>query len=450
MRSSGIVAAGLLFVIALAACGEDKPFADAAVGSDADEIDAAELIPDALPAGQVTVTTHSRCCVTLPGPLAGVDVFVVGPDGTIGDTAVTGADGTAVVDVVTGDSVTAAYPRSNGADLATVVGVEPGDSLTFGDKFRLPDGLAVTTTFSWPAAGSTYRLFAPCGSTLTAATSVVDSNNFACGKLVTDYLVIAEDSKGIATNWGMFEDVMLVDSGDETLAAWSPAGTLDVTVSGLPSEVTFAAITSTLVVDGRNTFEHAQSGVVTSGATLLASVWPTGAGDRIASVVRLDRSGFGSQEVHDTAGPSTTARPLTPTLLPWVTEAIGNATLGTATWLQTAMTGYDGAVLQISWRRAPVAGLFGGSNDDTFSWTIVLPPGISEVEFPPVPAALASSAPGAADSIVVEVSLLDLSGVDGYAAFRARPEWVLDCPQCAHASGELTAPTVQARSIDAN
>src|SRR5688500_1219063 len=141
MRNHGKVAgASLMFVVAAACGGDDPTFSDAAVHDGA--LDDAALDgstpPDAVPTGPITVTTHARENTSTPGPSAGIEVYVITADGTLADTATTAADGTATVDVTFGDSVTAVYPASNGADLITVVQVEPGDSLTFGDQFTGP------------------------------------------------------------------------------------------------------------------------------------------------------------------------------------------------------------------------------------------------------------------------------------------------------------------------
>ncbi|MCX5744376.1 MAG: hypothetical protein NT062_17950, partial [Proteobacteria bacterium] len=164
MRGSGLCSA--LFI--LVGCSDD-PIKHLPDGPPA--IDAPIGAPDA-PSAAVTVTTLARCCTELPGtPQAAVPVAVIQPDGSLGEMAVTGADGKVTFhDVRSGATITAFYPENATFETTyvTMAGVKPGDDLTFGDHYYQPPlttGTPGTATLSYPAFANAvhYQMYTTCG-----------------------------------------------------------------------------------------------------------------------------------------------------------------------------------------------------------------------------------------------------------------------------------------------
>src|SRR5688572_19112112 len=119
-----------------------------------------------LPSGAVTVTTYGGFSEA-PGPKAGVELFAIDPDGTA-RTATTDAYGEAELTVVAGGSVVAMYPDQGEfgqLEIHAVLGVEPDDSIAFGDSDPLDRGAIegqLSIAIPALAGAASYSVTTPC------------------------------------------------------------------------------------------------------------------------------------------------------------------------------------------------------------------------------------------------------------------------------------------------
>src|SRR5512140_524929 len=111
-RFPGVAAA--VFACAVG-CGKTTALSDAPGAIDGSSIDANTTV-DAIPVGDVTVTTHSRCCTEPNGTLeANVPVFSVQPGGAAGPMGMTDATGkVTLTGVLTGAAITEVYTIPTG------------------------------------------------------------------------------------------------------------------------------------------------------------------------------------------------------------------------------------------------------------------------------------------------------------------------------------------------
>ncbi|MCA9675306.1 MAG: hypothetical protein KC464_09750 [Myxococcales bacterium] len=419
----------LLAIAALscAACGEVQQFADA--GGDDTTIDAStapDAAPDAVQQGSVSVTTLTRCCNDMPDqPKPGVDVFVTGPDGAPGDRGQSNAAGQLTLDVTAGDSVTGLYLMApNGNELITYMGVKPGDSFTFGEKFSTAQGNPIGDfTVSWPNLGAninSYSIRYPCGGTGTGNTTLqaTFTEYDSCHVSPMDILFMAYDTNGTLVRWGLLNDVNFVAGGSAALGAWQSPGSIQLSVSGLPSVVTQVQIQAQGMLNGGNSsFYASASGAPVNGGLSQTQPWTTG-GDGIMAIALLGRNGnFGFQEfIKSLPATSTTVSFASPPLLPWLGQTVTNSASGQVDWIQDGELGpgdADATVFILSWN----------DGNTTHRWNVVAPPGIRELRLPRLPAQLAQYAPPSGVNINVNGGILQLSADDGYDDFRARPEW---------------------------
>lgn len=425
----------LSLLLLLGACGEVASFTDAGNTGD-DTIDAATT-PDATSVGPVTVTALTRCCTNPNDPVQGVEVISVDPDGNGRDRAQTSVQGQATVDVERGGSVTVIYPNTgNSHYLVTIAAVDPGDDLTFGDRFTESTGNPPTTMrVTWPAqAGISYfYVYTNCGGfyvPVGTSTETVVSQYEYCVAATTDFIIVAYDVNGV-NRFARMDNV-----------AWNPAAvasfpsvastptTFTVAMGGLGPEITSASIEA-YPINGTVTLPGAYAGGAPTGGMVTGQGSWIGAPDGALGYYYLYRDGnfgsqYGSQRIP--ANP-TEFRINTATTLPWVSRDIAaNAAARVVTWIQVGDTPYDHARVELDWYRSlPV---FGTGGTIYYDWDIYLPPGITTLEFPAMPAALEQHAPPPDFNFYPSVRLTESEAYDGWAAVKAAPEWDLECPNC--------------------
>ncbi|MDX2089043.1 MAG: hypothetical protein SFX73_14395 [Kofleriaceae bacterium] len=411
--------ASSLFAVA-AGCGDDGGF----VPPDAPPtIDDAPMV-DARPSGPVTVTTKVRCCTLTPGTVqAGVTVAVVQPDGTLGETGVSDAAGqVSFTNVQLGASITAIYPEDADAntDISTIVGVKPGDSLTFGENYYQPQpagqGSKSSVTVTWPDTYNYYQVWAgACGSWGTYGGTAAFERKPGCDSATTPVVVVARDN-----NWDYVATAYLpaADFTGSTVnvESWTPNRTdFAVSISGVeaPMEVDFESVAA---------YPHAHVGIYNSGAeptngTVSANLTVSATAVATKTFAYLWRGQLeGRQEVYS-GGVSPLA--LTAPTLPWLSAAIVNIKTGKAGWFQTDGNA-DGAVFYLNWQHYDE----GADLWRDYEWNLVLPPGLTELELESPVTALAALLPDLVDDVdSPEVRLVDLSSTADYDAFRQLPEW---------------------------
>jgi hypothetical protein len=410
-----------LALFGLAACGSvSAPATPDAITPDVVTIDA--------PApGPVTVTTQTRFTGGLPPgtALGNVAVVAVRPDGMLADMQVTdGTSGMATLNAYDGDSVTALYPHMTdaGADLTTFMGVKHGDSLTFGLKFGVSgtNNSIGTMTITWPAiANAGYDVFTSCQSAgVGGATSFADVEYQLCHHEPMDVVVNAYDqTSGLITQSGTIPAVAFADGSTTALAQWHPGTTTKTLgLTGLPTEVTQVNMVVQEMVNDRVFFGFGYSGAPSNGQyTSPTFQWP-GQGTREWVRSTLSRTGpwyqmYIMDNVAPTTAPYTSAAPALP---PWMTSnTIASGPAQMAAWFPVGDGPQKGTVLRVSWSH----------NGAPYVWTFIVPPGVTAINFPKLPDAIAMNAPHPEDTASVQfVRTFDIPELASYDDVRKLPE----------------------------
>ena len=428
----------LLLVLA-AGCGSVKGMAtpDAAKSADANTVDADE-------SGMLSVVTQTRG----PGG-AGVgsaqgmvDVVSLAGDGTLEDMVQTDATGHAMVKAYPGGTVTAIYRHTTdmGADLATFMGVKPGDNLTFGSYWTSNDNTNLgTMNLSWPAfPGATfYEVSTPCifeQGFPSTTTGNPFSEQTSCHHDPMGVVTAAFNGSGLAALG--FSLVNFQSGGSSGLAGWqtvSNATNVTANISGLPPEVTSVGFQMEAVANGgRPIFIEGSNGQATGGAATLTVPWAS-IGDRAFSEVFLSRPGqYASIVVMDSLNASARGTTVAaPQLPPWITARIGSAAARMAVWIPVGPATHDGNVALINWSHTNMG------TTSSYSWTFITPPDTTAITFPTLPSQFDDTQPHPEDPSGFQVHLLELPSVNGYDELRKQPEAVIACPSCAVASSVI-------------
>lgn len=438
-RFAGV--ASVLFTCAVG-CGSDERFTDAGVAPDSERADADTTPdpdagpPDAGPPTTVHVTTYAYCCDDAPGtPAPGVSVFVIAPDGSAGDAGVTDAAGELTLDdVAPGSSVTAIYDLASTEQKVTFVAVEPGDDLTFGERYYQADagGADGTMTVTYPAIANPtgYSVVHRCGSDSAAGTAltITITQSAGCQTPTSDLLLLAYDASGLV-DVGWIEDAAYTSGAAATLPAWTAFSEDNFTVdaTGIPATAPITGTRAQVHYDelgdrGLYTLLTPEGGTIALTTTLT----PFGARTWTSNELLYDTQ-VGSHATYRAGAADATAATLSNPTTPLVGQLAINTTLGTVTWPQAAGA-YDGAYARLRWN----------NNEGTYgdAWDVIFPPGVTSVQWDAVPAAVEAHFPDAAATIDAELTLIDLSSATSYDQLRALPAWQLACPQCAVAEGD--------------
>ena len=425
----------ILACLLLAACGEVHGFTDAGgTGDDTQDADTT----DALAAGAVDVTVLSRCCIRMGEPVPDAEVVSVDADGTPRDRAQTGAAGTATIEVGRGGSVTVVYPRGtdNQVHLVTIAAVEPGDSLTFGERFSDGTGASLgSMRVTWPAAAniSNWNLYTNCGGwgyPATATDGLIYRYDYASCEATTDVVLVGYDTTvGAWARHGTLLDVAFVDGGVLGFSGTQLQTTsVRFEVSGLPPEIDYVYAAANPVL-GETWLPGASIGGSPTGGSLSDTRQIAPVGDGMLVSVDLDRSGdLGYQYTRSRVPTGTTDLTWAPPrILPWVGPSAGSPAARTLTWIQLGDEPYDLAFLDLYWYDSTP--LFGGVGT-SYYWQLYVPPGIDKLVYPELPPELAAFLPPDDAFIAPYVQLIESDLYDGFAEARTHPEWDLRCPSC--------------------
>lgn len=386
---------------------------------------------DAPAPGPVSVLTQTRFPSGPPPftPLGNISVFAIRPDGTLADMQTTDATaGTATVQAYDGDSVTALYPHMGdaGADLTTFMGVKHGDSLTFGLRFS--PNIAATTlgqmTITMPAiANSNYYIYTPCGGYGLGTTNsgTITEYNY-CHKDPFDIMVVARDaSTGTLTQSGVISDVTFASGGSASLTTWHPATTTKLMqVTGLPADVTNVSMYDYDVLDDTyvvfaNSFGGAPSN---NQYTTPTYQWP-GTGTREWVRTQMNRQGaWTTMFIYDNVTPTTQSYTLAaPQLPPWITsQYVVSAGAQMAAWFPVGDGPSKVTVARFTWTHSSAP----------YSWTFVLPPGMTAVNFPKLPDSASMNAPHPEDVANVNfIRTYEIPELASYEDVKKLPESTL-------------------------
>jgi hypothetical protein len=411
----------------------------------------ADAGPDADLSGDANVVTQSALFGTAFGAkIASIDLVSMLPNNQVLATGQTDANGAATIKVYPGGSVTAIYKHTVdlGADLITFAGVKPGDTLTFGNRQPSTSGqtsnVLGTVNYSWPALGGTsfFEVFSSCTGTSvgSAATTFAGPESSLCHKEPMDALFGAFNASGVLTSFGFRSNVAFSDGVAIALGGWSPAQTGAIAISGLPIEVNSVSGAFRTILDSNNeiSMTGGYNGTPTGGAFSASFPWhPTG--ERTVGQLFLNRPGFSGLRVYDSFSSNTLTQTVaSPTLPPWPQGGvISSSALRQASWflVPDATSVSDGQMLRVSWSHT----ISGTSHPS--QWFFILPPpetmGDQSIDFPALPAPLASVLPVAEDSMGASIRVFDISTVTGYDAVRALPSATPMCLECAVRTGDI-------------
>ncbi len=438
------------------ACGDDGvhhlPDGPAAIDGSVD----APVVPPA----DTTVTTLALCCDVAQGtPIAAVPVFVVKPDGTLGTGGMTGADGKLTLHgVVPGSAITAVYPETINHDtyLSSMLAVKPGDNLTFGDGYYTISAGgtagAMTVSVAPLVDAAHYYIETACGGTtydvpvpavpVTANIDISVPQYDYCQTATTPLSVIATDTNGTVIDSAYFPTAAFTNGAVVTVSTWTAntANNFTTSISGLIPEVTNTYLGAYAVSP---TGQQGAAGYqpIISGAASRTVTVPTTL-PRTYGYAQLDRNNLGHQFAYKAGAGTATTIALTEPTLPWLDatnsspdyNVLLNPVIGKASWLQTDGS-YDAAVLHVQWNRTDVS-----STTHTYHWTLIVPPGQTELDFGHVPTELASYVPTSTDQLQQHgVRLIDLSSAANYDALRQLPEWQMVDPDLAVTRGDQPA-----------
>ncbi len=424
-------------LFAMAACGDDgaRHTPDAARQPDGAMADA----PNA--PTTVNITTLARSFETVPAgtPHAGVTVFAVDPAGALAGMATTDADGKATVPLASGGSVTVVYPAdaNDGTFLVTYAGVKPGDSLTFGDRttaYAATTGQTGTMTISWaPVTNATsYRITSPCyaGYGITATSVSVDLSAACQTDTATVGLVAYDASNNVLAS-------VVIPA-----ATYTPGSTLAIAANQWVSQTAAAdytimltgvdAAASSADIGGYDELVHDELGrfwfntppqfqtATPANGIATASVSLASLAPHPSAAAKLYHSTHAGRQWFFKPGTSPVA--IDTSTLPWIDTLTVDTAARTVAWTQTTGT-YDAMRLNLSY--------------GTYHWTVVLPPGVTQLDASAAPAELAPYLPNATDGFsLVGCELVDLASSASYDALRALPEWRTTTTELAVRAGD--------------
>jgi len=397
----------------------------------------------------VVVTQAALFGGMVGGRAGNIDIVSSLADGSVLASGKTDGDGRATIRVRAGGSVTAIYRHTVdlGADLITWTAVSPGDTLTFGNRNFATTGQSDTSigtaTYSWPAfsGASQYKVWTSCNTTglgtQAPATSLTAAEFPACHEQPMTVGFSALDANNTLIGFGVVvSSAAFQDGATIQLPAWSPPATASITLTGLPSEISVVTGGFRAVIDGRFDINPglAYQGAVTGGA-FTASFPVSQLGVRTLGAATLNRTGFRSIQIFDALSLGAVAQTIAaPVLPPWSQNGTtASAGLRKATWVlePSAASVYDGQALHMTWLHT-TAGVPNASQ-----WDILVPPGVSAVDFPALPAALADAGPAADDRIVATTRVFEIPSINGYATLRTMPSAHPMCLDCAVRTGDF-------------
>jgi hypothetical protein len=339
------------------------------------------------------------------GPVAGVEVVFVNPDGKVAADVKTGDDGRAEAQIEPGASVTAAVDG-----LTTVTGLQPGDGIAFGPKVDPTLGKdtgAMNVKFASATGATKYDLFAACSTVSGAASPLAMPVHSNCGS-AGDLLAVASDANGIQQY--AVDAKVSVSKGDYELAGtWQAIDSINADVSGIDAAAIGAIKVQTAALVGFTTDKADIPTAAAANTTALKAALGEHAG---YALFVDDKAGAHHQTLlAPLADDATDAKiDVSKDLLAWVTGVSYDAGTHTAT-VQTS-AGDKGGLLEIdlaygskgAWH---VFGPSAGTSTDPLS-----------IELPALPASLASLAPAASDTVSGAATLIDVEG-ETYKTLRA-------------------------------
>ncbi|HEX7941351.1 MAG TPA: hypothetical protein VF488_06075, partial [Gemmatimonadaceae bacterium] len=250
----------------------------------------------------------------------------------------------------------------------------------------------------------------------------------------------AFDTNGVLINFGV-RSTAFVNAQTVALSGWTAAATGTINITGLPPEIASISGTFHSVIDPRlDLFPPTASGSISyngtpTGGAFTTTFKITQAGPRTVGSVNLIRSGFRTMQILDSFSTNTTTQTVAaPVLPPWgQTSTIISTALEMASWfiVPTASSSYKGQLLRMSWNHV-ISATFHPSQ-----WDIILPPGVTSLTFPALPAPLNTVLPAPQDSSSAFTRVFDIPSITSYDMLRAQPSGNIMCLDCSVRAGDF-------------
>lgn len=349
-------------------------------------------VADAPAVGPVQVQVVSLLGTGAPDP--GATVYFAHPDGSFIGQAATDAAGVANGMVSPGGSVTVHHGGAGAATWSTVVGVQVGDVLRFGQETRVGRD---RMTFELPATDvlEGYSVSTRCGSG-SSATSTVEVELIA--GCTTKGAILAQAYRGSVPplHFVVTELELQRDTVVDLAGSWKELADASAVLGGVPAEATDLRVVGTELSGGQPLFMH--NATLAPGAPPTAT-WagPVGLdGVRVEAYFQRGASeGYTVTRFQSPPPPSPIPIDATPRL-PEIDDLFHDAS--GVRWVTSGNAPFD--TIRVTTQDGPV------------TWTFVVPPTTDRLIYPHLP--------GAPAPVLTQVMLTDVDGAATYDDLRPR------------------------------
>lgn len=387
-------------------------------------------------------------------PEQGVKVVFYDAAGTVLGTETTDATGMATHAMTAGGSVTAVFGTSFDHELVTILGVQPGDSLTALD----PLGVNQTTFSVTPPAAavplpagttSLHLQFGGCSSgsfATTGGTSNVVLTDCEHGSDAPVLVLVATNANGAVVGTTASSAVPLVSNGATNVTFAGPWSTPSATDVTNVSNVSMTGTIASFYKDIRTTYSSGNgTGMLSTSASgsAINGTYTQSFSREFpgATFVQNEFDYFEKQNlpfalvtrtIATRGAPGTTTIDFS-TALPAITAtAVTGLPTPTVTWTSaSALTATKGIVAQVYWSDSP--------SESNGKWLIFAPPTVTSITPPALPMDLAQSGPltTSAYQTPTLVAAVDATFLASYATVRASA--ALLTPSSSLQSGSFTS-----------
>jgi len=384
--------------------------------------------------GTVHVTV-SHASSTAASCMPNLHVVFIDVDSTTTD-VIADAAGNAQADVFPGASVTAVCARTSGSySIVTVQDVEPGDAIVL-DAARFFTGTQPADTtaagsfkISYPAASgaTTYTIYYPCGSVVTAqTTNIALAMKAGCLLSTMDLVVVAGNNAGPIA-WAQAPNVAFANNGSTTVTdTWHPLVQVASSYANPPAFCADSAnpdypcdIQLSRYVPELHGFRATGMTSVTTGTTMITTTAP-GAATAVMQT-RVENNGPAYQVLTDVVDGTATTQSidLATALLPWMCQGKPQCPTfsGTSATLTIPVNGtgsYDLFETDVTYARGP-------AYTTIYVWRI-FGPTAGDVTFPVLPTSVSTVRPTSADrQSVTHARICESDVLAGWRAARQNP-----------------------------
>lgn len=380
-----------------------------------------------LPAGCAGEPEAAITVSNADGPMAGIDI--VAHDATGAPTAhvTTGADGRARAAVEQGGMITVLMADGSWRERATIMGVRPGDELTFvSPRLRIEErGTANVSLSEYPGA-ATYVIELGCATVYTGQISQPISIDVRSNCLSADgtlqVLATALGGEGLPLAHSWLRGVAWTQPLELTMPPWSDVAAYTVEASNAPAGAVGLRLEVSCDAGGVALCSRdAAAGIGPGGSASLSVRYAPGFADALESSLALVFSEeMGSIHAASlllarrSTLPASEPVDLGATLLPaieWGTIEAVDPARPAMSWTRAGdLSGTDGGVLRFAW----------STTESWERWMLLVPPDVpSPVTLPALPEELSAWAPPAGATYVGSgARFVDAGWIASYDAFR--------------------------------